>query len=103
MSAALTPSKMPHTCHAQRCDVDVEPAMFMCQPHWFMVPPPLREGIKGSYRPAQEVDKQPSSEYLAIANAAIAAVAHKESRGAPRKKPAPRKPVQLALFELDSA
>jgi hypothetical protein len=103
MTAALPTGKMPHTCHAQGCDVEVEPAMFMCQPHWFMVPPPLREGIKGSYRPGQEVDKKPSSEYLAIAHAAIEAVAHKESRGAPRKKPAPPKPVQLALFELDSA
>jgi hypothetical protein len=77
--------------------------MFMCRLHWFMVPPPLREAIKGSYRPGQEADKQPSSEYVAIAQAAIEAVAHKESRGAPRAKPAPRKPVQLALFELDSA
>jgi hypothetical protein len=71
MTTALTTSKTPHTCHAQRCDVEVEPAMFMCQPHWFMVPPALREGIKGSYRPGQEVDKKPSSEYLALAHAAI--------------------------------
>jgi hypothetical protein len=66
-----------------------------------MVPPPLREAIKGSYRPGQGVDKQASSEYLA--DAAIDAVAHKESRGAPCKARPPRKPVQLALFELDSA
>jgi hypothetical protein len=95
--------KAPHTCHAQKCDVEVEPAMFMCRPHWFMVPPPLREAIKSSYRPGQEADKQASSEYLALAHAAIDAVAHKELRGAPRKARPPRKPVQLALFELDSA
>ncbi|WP_176470376.1 hypothetical protein [Mycobacterium avium] len=95
----------PHTCHAQRCPVEVPPAMFMCQPHWFMVPPPLREALKGSYRPGQENDKQPSAEYLAIARAAIDAVAHKESRAAKPKPAAPRparKPVQLALFELAS-
>jgi hypothetical protein len=77
--------------------------MFMCRPHWFMVPPPLREAIKSSYRRGQEADKQASSEYLALAHAAIDAVAHTELRGAPRKARPPRKPVQLALFELDSA
>ncbi|WP_459964233.1 hypothetical protein, partial [Mycobacterium avium] len=67
--------------------------------------PPLREALKGSYRPGQENDKQPSAEYLAIARAAIDAVAHKESRAAKPKPAAPRparKPVQLALFELAS-
>jgi hypothetical protein len=61
MTSTLTTQNAPHTCHAQQCDVEVEPAMFMCRPHWFMVPPPLREAIKGSYRPGQEVDKQASS------------------------------------------
>jgi hypothetical protein len=103
MTSTLTTDKAPHPCHAQKCDVEVEPAMFMCRPHWFMVPPPLREAIKGSYRPGQEVDEQASGEYLALAHAAIDAVAHKESRGAPRTARPPRKPVQLALFELDSA
>lgn len=94
---------VPHICQAQRCPVEVLPAMFMCQPHWFMVPPSLRDALKSSYRSGQESDKQPSAEYLAIAQAAIDAVAHKESRAA-ASKPAtprpPRKPVQLALFEL---
>jgi hypothetical protein len=94
---------VPHICQAQRCPAEVLPAMFMCQPHWFMVPPSLREALKGSYRPGQESDKQPAAEYLAIARAAIDAVAHKESRAAAGKRAAPRpqrKPVQLALFEL---
>ena len=93
----------------------------MCQRHWMMIPPPLRAAITATYRPGQEVDKDASSEYLAIAHAAIDAVAHKEarlasrkapvaatdvvaqkdSRGSPRRAAAP-KPVQLALFELDS-
>lgn len=111
-----------HTCHAKDCNTEVEPAHFMCLPHWRMVPAPMREAIKSLYRPGQEVDIQPSNEYLAIARAAIGAVAHKESRQArpvaaaapaapvvrkplpvtKRAKPAKTakaaKPIQLALF-----
>jgi hypothetical protein len=86
-----------HVCRAKGCPVEVPAGMFMCQPHWFMVPPPLREAIKTSYQTGH--DSAP--ECLAIAQAAADAVAHKEARGAPRA-PRPRrgKPVQLALFDL---
>lgn len=92
------PTTATPTCHARNCDVEVPRAMFMCHPHWFMVPPPLREAIKATYRP----DQQPSGEYQDLARAAIDAVAHKEARSAPRKPipRTPRKPVQLALFDL---
>lgn len=88
---------MAHTCQAKRCPVEVPPSMFMCQPHWFMVSPALREAIKGSYRPGRETD-----EYLAVARAAIDQVDHKESRAADRRAATrpPCKPVQLALFDL---
>lgn len=79
--------------------MEVPARVFMCQPHWSMVPPPLREAIKTSYRTGDEHD--PAPELSAIAQAAVDAVAHKESRSVPRA-PRPRrgKPVQLALFDL---
>jgi hypothetical protein len=98
-SGPTTASDATHGCRAKGCPVEVPAGMFMCQPHWFMVPPPLREAIKTSYQTGHEHD--PAPEISAIAQAAVVAVAHKESRGAPHA-PRPRrgKPVQLALFDL---
>jgi hypothetical protein len=53
-----------HTCHATDCDAHVPPKMFMCRRHWFMVPKPMRDLIWALYRPGQEVDKDPSMDYL---------------------------------------
>ncbi|SBS76622.1 hypothetical protein MHPYR_340031 [uncultured Mycobacterium sp.] len=88
-----------HVCRAKGCPVEVAAADFMCQPHWLLVPAPLREAIKTSYQTGHEHD--PAPELSAIAQAAVDAVAHQESRSAPRA-PRPRrgKPVQLALFDL---
>lgn len=97
------PAAVPHVCHARGCTTEIEPRLFMCPEHWQQVPPALRESIDSTYRPGQEVDKQPSSEYLAFAAAAIDAVAHKESR---QRRPGPRapsKPVQLALFNIGAS
>lgn len=58
-SAIAAAASVAHTCQAKRCPVEVPPSMFMCQPHWFIVPPALREAIKGSYRPGQETDNSP--------------------------------------------
>ncbi|MCV7328365.1 hypothetical protein U8D42_27085 (plasmid) [Mycobacterium europaeum] len=90
----------PHVCRARGCDVDIEPRLFMCAHHWSLVPPALRESIRSTYRPGQEVDKQPSAQYLAFAAAAIADVAHKESRQRRPGRRTPSKPVQLALFDI---
>lgn len=56
-----------HTCHADGCRTPVPPRMFMCRRHWFLVPKPLRDGIWATYRPGQENTKDPSPEYLDIA------------------------------------
>lgn len=69
---------MPHTCHAESCQVPVPPKMLMCRKHWYMVPAPLRREVWRVYRPGQEIDKNPSSEYLDVMRAAIDAVAEKE-------------------------
>lgn len=72
---------MSHRCHATRCDAEVPPAMLMCKRHWFMVPKPLRQEVWRLYRKGQEVDKNPSREYLAAADAAIQAVETAEFGG----------------------
>jgi hypothetical protein len=67
-----------HRCHAEGCERQVPPAMFMCKPHWFAVPKPMRDDIWRLYRVGQENDLKPSSEYLRAAAEAIRAVAAKE-------------------------
>jgi hypothetical protein len=60
-----------HLCHADGCRIPVPPRMFMCRGHWYSLPKPLRDAIWATYRPGQEVRKDPSPEYLAAAQAAI--------------------------------
>ena len=82
-----TPALLPqftHHCHAIGCNKPVPPKMLMCKRHWAMVPPPLRQEVWRHYRPGQEVDKNPSPEYLAAAKAAIAAVCKAESDTLPK-------------------
>lgn len=60
-----------HTCHADGCQTAVPPRMFMCKPHWYALPTPLRDWIWATYKPGQEVTKDPSREYLKAARACI--------------------------------
>jgi hypothetical protein len=60
-----------HTCHADGCDKPVPERMFMCRPHWYTLPYPMRRSIWMNYRPGQEIDKQPSRRYLDVAHEAI--------------------------------
>ena len=69
---------MTHVCHANKCQTQVPPKMFMCKKHWFMVPQKLRDAIWREYRPGQEIRKDPSGAYLDVAHAAIVAVAEQE-------------------------
>lgn len=90
-----------HVCHAQGCPAGVRAQDFMCQPHWLLVPAPLRDVIAANHRAGHENDTTASPEYRAVAQAAVDAVAHKEARSAPRAaRPRRGKPVQLALFDL---
>lgn len=72
------------TCRAQKCPAEVSADEFMCLPHWKMVPAALRAAIQASY--PLNVEAMASAEFLAIAQGAIDAVAHKEARTAPRKE-----------------
>ena len=56
-----------HTCHWPRCDKQVPPAMWGCKAHWFQLPKDLRDLIWDTYRPGQEVTKNPSPAYVAAA------------------------------------
>lgn len=54
--------------------------MFMCRPHWYMVPRNLRAAIWANYVPGQEMRKDPTPEYLEYAQKAVDAVARREGK-----------------------
>ncbi len=58
---------MKHTCHWPSCTKEVPPALWGCKPHWFALPKPLRDRIWATYVPGQEIRKDPSPEYVAVA------------------------------------
>lgn len=58
-----------HFCHWPNCPIEVPPKLWGCRTHWFRLPMSLRARIWRTYRPGQEIDKQPSAEYLAAAKA----------------------------------
>jgi hypothetical protein len=59
-----------HTCHWPGCEQRVPPRMWGCREHWYRLPEGLRKRIWAAYRPGQEVEKNPSREYLEAARAA---------------------------------
>lgn len=71
---------MKHTCHAEACQTQVPPAMFMCRSHWYALPKAMRDRVWALYRPGQEITKDPSDEYVAHARACIEHVAAGEGR-----------------------
>lgn len=73
-----------HHCHAKGCEKVVPERMLMCKRHWGMVPKTLQKQVWATYRAGQEVTKDPSPEYLAAAQAAIAAVQKAESSKLPK-------------------
>jgi hypothetical protein len=68
-----------HLCHAKGCKKPVKPSFLMCFRHWIMVPRRLRTAVLNTYRPGQEVTKDPSYAYIIAAQAAIEAVRGKEN------------------------
>lgn len=69
---------MDHTCHAERCTVEVHPKLFMCKRHWNMLPNQMRRLIWSTYRSGQEIDKTPSKKYMEVTRAAIDWLLEKE-------------------------
>ncbi len=72
---------MKHLCHAIECETPVPPKMFMCLKHWRMVPKNMQDAIWRLYRPGQEIDKNPSWEYLDATVDAMRFVREKEKPG----------------------
>lgn len=59
----------PHTCHAIGCERIVKERIFMCYWHWSRLPVTLKRRIWATYREGQEIDKNPSLEWLDAAHA----------------------------------
>lgn len=89
----MTTAAATSSCHANGCDTPVPDSTFMCDIHWPLVPSSLRDALTASNR-------EHSSTYATIAQAAIDAVAHAAARRTPRAARSPQKPVQLTLFDL---
>ena len=75
---------MSHQCHAVGCREEIPPRLHMCAKHWRIVPRAVQQLLWTHYRPGQEVDKQPSVEYIATAFVSISCVALQEGRTPPR-------------------
>lgn len=46
------------------------PKMWGCKRHWFMLPKDIRKEIWATYKPGQEIKKNPSPAYIAAADRA---------------------------------
>lgn len=56
-----------HTCHWPGCFAVVKPQFWGCTNHWFALPAVLRSMIWATYKPGQELRKNPSPQYLIVA------------------------------------
>jgi len=52
----------------------------MCRPCWRLVPKPLQDEVWKHYKAGQEINGQPSRDYVAAARAAIRALEHIQPR-----------------------
>lgn len=78
-----------HLCAAEGCENFIPLSVLCCRRHWFMVPKALRDAIWEAYVPGQEHNLNMLTEaYMAARDAAVAAVAEKEGRRAPRDEEA---------------
>ena len=70
----------PILCRAVGCNVLIQPAGFMCMPHWGLVPQPVKSLLAkhGSLDP-----NAVSPDYIATAFVAISCVALEEGRPLP--------------------
>lgn len=86
-TAGVVPVVADHVCHATGCEVEVPPRMFVCRKHWRRLPRTYQMAIWDTYKPGQEITKDPSDEYL---HAAMAAVRYLERADADTSTAGPR-------------
>lgn len=55
---------MKHFCHWLGCGKEVPPRMWGCAFHWYKLPIQIRRKIWRAYHEGQEIEKNPSKEYL---------------------------------------
>ena len=56
-----------HKCHWPVCNKPIAPNLWGCKEHWFKLPQHLRDRIWATYRPGQEIQKNPSIAYIKAA------------------------------------
>lgn len=56
-----------HRCHWPTCITPVPPRMWGCRKHWRMIPQILKDKLWKAYVVRQEVNKNPTMEYLQVA------------------------------------
>lgn len=72
---------MIHRCHWPKCQCQVSPRLWGCRPHWYTLPKEIRDAIWQTYVSGQEMRKDPSEEYLIVAQLAEDwALAHEAGR-----------------------
>lgn len=78
-AARASTNSPPHHCHARKCKRPVAPKFFMCARHWRMIPRKMQNELWAVYVPGQEIRKDPSPEYIAVAMRLVNYVAEKEA------------------------
>lgn len=76
---------MSHPCHADNCDVEIDPSRLACLKHWRMVPRALQKELWAEYVPGQEDRKDPTPEYLVVQERCVVAIAVKEGHLTPEE------------------
>ncbi len=64
-----------HVCHWPGCTQRVPQRLWGCRAHWFALPGAIRAEILRTYRPGQEITKDPSPAYIQAAQRAQAWIA----------------------------
>lgn len=62
--------KVKHHCHWPSCEKTVAPRLWGCKTHWYTLPKPIRDAIWATYVPGQEIRKDPSEQYIKVAQMA---------------------------------
>ena len=76
---AVGEHRMKHLCHAHGCRKAVPPKLLMCLKHWKMLPKNFQDDIWATYVPGQEIQKNPTKEYLKAQHRAVIMVLMKET------------------------